>query len=95
MVRAVEQGSIYGFDRHRYLHLVLSSVTQRSAIAQISSVVMRYIDHRFTYISIRTTVRLWVPKTSSTSCDQAIFVDQATDASLSSDAVLLEIDRFG
>ena len=38
---------------------------------------------------------LWVPKTSSTSRDQAIFVDQATDASLSSDAVLLEIDRFG
>ena len=31
---------------------------------------------------------LWVPRTSSTSCDQAIFVDQATDASLSSDAVL-------
>ena len=38
---------------------------------------------------------LWVPKTSSTSCDQAIFVDQATDASLSSDAVPVEIDRFG
>jgi hypothetical protein len=29
------------------------------------------------------------------SCDQAIFVDQATDASVSSDAVLLKIDRFG
>src|ERR1035441_2322659 len=27
------------------------------------------------------------------SCDQAIFVDQATDASVSSDAVLVEIDR--
>jgi hypothetical protein len=36
-----------------------------------------------------------VPRTSSTSCDQAIFVDHATDASLSSDAVLLKIDRFG
>src|ERR1035441_6440270 len=36
-----------------------------------------------------------VPITSSTSCDQAIFVDQATDASLFSDAVLVEIDRFG
>ena len=33
-----------------------------------------------------------VPKTSSTSCDQAIFVDQATDASLFSDAVLGEVD---
>ena len=39
--------------------------------------------------------RLCVPKTSSTSCDQAIFVDQATDVSLSSDAVLVEIDRLG
>ena len=38
---------------------------------------------------------LCVPKTSSTSCDQAIFVDQATDASLSSDAVVLKVDRFG
>jgi hypothetical protein len=38
---------------------------------------------------------LCVPKTSSRSCDQAIFVDQATDASVSSDAVLVEIDRFG
>jgi hypothetical protein len=39
--------------------------------------------------------RLSVPKTSSTSCDQVIFVYQATDASLSSDAVTVEIDRFG
>ncbi len=39
--------------------------------------------------------QLSVPKTSSTSCDQAVFVDQTTDASLSSDPVLLEIDRFG
>jgi Family of unknown function (DUF5372) len=38
---------------------------------------------------------LWVPITPSTSCDQAIFVDQATDGSLSSDAVLVETDRFG
>jgi hypothetical protein len=38
---------------------------------------------------------LCVPKTGSGSCDQAIFVDQATDAGLSSDPVLLKIDRFG
>ena len=38
---------------------------------------------------------LWVPRTSSTSRDQAILVDQATDASLPSDAVLLKIDRLG
>ena len=38
---------------------------------------------------------LCVPKTSSTSCDQAVFVDHATGVSASSDAVLIEIDRFG
>jgi hypothetical protein len=38
---------------------------------------------------------LWLPKTSSTSCDRAIFVDQATDASVSSDAVQLKVYRFG
>jgi hypothetical protein len=31
----------------------------------------------------------------SKSCQQAIFVDLATDASVSSDAVLLKIDGFG
>jgi hypothetical protein len=36
-----------------------------------------------------------VPETSSTSCDQAVFVDHATDMSLSPDAVLVEVDRFG
>jgi hypothetical protein len=36
---------------------------------------------------------LCVPITSSTSCHQAIFVDQATGASLSSDAVQAEIGR--
>ena len=39
--------------------------------------------------------RLWVPITPSTSCDQAIFVDRAAARRLSSDAVLVEIDRFG
>jgi NAD(P)-dependent dehydrogenase (short-subunit alcohol dehydrogenase family) len=38
---------------------------------------------------------LWVPKTCSTSCDQVIFVDQATDLSVFSDAVQVEIDRLG
>jgi len=32
---------------------------------------------------------------SSTSCDQAIFVDQTTDASVFSDAVQVEIGRLG
>jgi hypothetical protein len=39
--------------------------------------------------------RLWVPITPSTSCDQAIFVDQATGASMYSDAVPVEIRRRG
>jgi hypothetical protein len=34
---------------------------------------------------------LCVPKTSSTSCDQAVFFDQAAAMSLFSDAVLVEI----
>jgi hypothetical protein len=38
---------------------------------------------------------LCVPKTSSESCDQAIFIDQGTGVSLFSDAVLAEIDRLG
>jgi len=37
---------------------------------------------------------LCVPKTSSTSCDQAVFVDRATDMSPSPDAVLVEVDRL-
>ena len=38
---------------------------------------------------------LWVPRTSFTSRDQAILVDQTTDASLSSDAVPAEVDWLG
>jgi hypothetical protein len=38
---------------------------------------------------------LCVPITSSTSCDQVIFVDLAIDVSVLSDAVLVEVDRFG
>jgi hypothetical protein len=44
---------------------------------------------------VRKGQTLCVPRTSSTSCDQAIFVDHAIDASVSSDAVSLKIDRFG
>jgi hypothetical protein len=38
---------------------------------------------------------LWVPKTPSTSCDQAIFVDRAADERPSADAVLPYFDLFG
>jgi hypothetical protein len=43
----------------------------------------------------RAVLSVWVPKASSTSSDQAIFADQATDASLPSDAVLIKIDQLG
>jgi len=42
-----------------------------------------------------TCVVLCVPKTPSTSCDQAIFVDHGAGESPSSDAVLLYFDWFG
>jgi hypothetical protein len=38
---------------------------------------------------------LWMPKSSSASCDQAIFVDQPAGTGLSAGAVLVEVDRFG
>ena len=40
-------------------------------------------------------VDVCVPKTSSTLCDQAVFVDKTTGVSLPSDAVPVEIHRFG
>ena len=46
-------------------------------------------------VEVAGDLRLWVPRTSSSPRDQAIFVDQTTGASLPSDAVLLKIDRFG
>jgi hypothetical protein len=44
---------------------------------------------------VYSLIRLCMPRTSSMSCDQAIFVDHAADASLPSDVVLLKIDWFG
>ena len=41
------------------------------------------------------TAHLCVPRTSSTSCDQTVFIDRATGAGLPSDAVPAEIDRLG
>jgi hypothetical protein len=43
----------------------------------------------------KSICHLCVPKISSTSCDQVIFVDQATDVSVFSDAVPVEIDGVG
>ena len=44
---------------------------------------------------IAALIELCVPETSSSSCDQSVFIDQATDAGLPSDAIPVEIDRFG
>jgi hypothetical protein len=44
---------------------------------------------------MRAEYGLCVPKTSSTLCDQAVFVDEASGVGLPSDAVPVEIDRFG
>src|ERR1017187_4712849 len=49
----------------------------------------------FSWLHRSAELILCVPKTSSRSCDQAIFVDQATGASVPSDAGLLKIDRVG
>src|ERR1039458_6042907 len=67
--------------------LPITSMGLAPRSARSSSVILRRI--------LLIALRLCVPKTSSRSCDQAIFVDQATGASVSSDAVLLKIDRFG
>jgi len=37
---------------------------------------------------------LWVPRRSSTSCGQVVFVDHAADLRVPSDTVLPKIDRF-
>jgi putative transposase len=70
-------------------------------------VICEYADHWHVHRTHRTpqqnpparrvhpTAEVCVPKTSSELCDQAIFVDQGTGASLFSDAVVVEIDRLG
>jgi hypothetical protein len=61
--------------------------TDRAVLAALSRMLLKGLRlHRI--------VTLCVPITSSTSCHQAIFVDQAIDLSLSSDAVQIEIDRL-
>ena len=46
--------------------------------------------------TVQADVRdLWVPRTSSTSRDQAVFADHATDASLPPDAGLIKFYRIG
>ena len=53
------------------------------------------LGSRALFALIDPTPTLWVPRNSSSLRDQAILVDQTTDAGLSPDAVLHKIDRFG
>ena len=48
-----------------------------------------------TKVSLSHQHMVCVPITSSMSCDQPILVDHATDVSVSSDTVLVEVDRGG
>ena len=50
---------------------------------------------RLLYLIMIRVFDLWVPESSSSQCEQAVFVDCATDARLSSYAVLLKIGWFG
>jgi hypothetical protein len=65
--------------------------TTRNAIVALQ----RPIAIRVRGLKARRVAGMCVPKTSSTSCDQAVFVDQAADVSPLSDAVLVEVCRFG
>jgi hypothetical protein len=63
-------------DLHRYeeqLPEIVDSYTQPMDA---------WYDSQLKAAAPRADKPLWVPKTSSRACDQAIFVDQATDASL-------------
>ena len=44
-------------------------------------------------VRLTSLVNVYVPKTSSTSCDQAIFIDQASDGDVFSDAVVVKVDQ--
>ena len=63
--------------------------------SQLASLTSEVTDKAAQVRDIALITTVCVPKTSSTSGDQVVFVDQASDASPSSDAVLLKIDRFG
>ena len=80
------------------VHLVFGQDGTQMGLPRISTRsrrLRRRVPTRRSQIAFIRGARPVVPKTSSRSCDQAIFVDQASDASVSSSAVLLKIDRFG
>ena len=78
---------IHGFFCHHRGNQFVSSALMRPMTERFAADIRHYIDVR--------GLDLWVPTTSSMSCDQAIFVDHATGPSLPSYAVLAENDRSG
>jgi hypothetical protein len=85
---AQAQGSGPGGGGGRALQITpAAALSVQQAVPQFHQLIAIYSPNNGYY--------LCVPKTSSTSCDQAIFVDQPTDTSLPSDPVLTEIDRLG
>ena len=65
---------------------------RRDELGTFATLISRFVHLPPGY---QEALRVCVPRTSSTSCDQAIFVNHAIGASLSLYAVLLQIDRFG
>jgi hypothetical protein len=82
---------------HEFWHATGAEFASKSARGSFRA----WFCHSFQLAGVVAGARHWprgtvcVPKTSSTSCGQAVFVDQATYASLSSDAVLSGIDWLG
>jgi len=73
----------------------------RQALIQIAEVYFAQLNFDYACFDADRSTKpghlsdLCVPKTSSMSCDQAVFVDEAAGVSLSLDPIPLEIDRFG
>ena len=58
-------------------------------------IICRTTDTNLPLDALLLRLNLWVPRMSSTSSDQAVFVDHATDASVPSDTALLKVSRSG
>ena len=67
---------------------------QRETVSVHAAWLERSADPELLIAADPGSLTLCVPKTLSTLCDQAVFVDEAAGVSLSPDTVPLEIDRF-
>ena len=80
---------------HRELGADYGDAVAEGLVERIGAELDKRIDARLSQRGQAGLSALCVPKTSSTSCDQVIFVDQATSASLFSNTVLAEVDWLG